>query len=71
MNEIAMHIQKAYEHILQADKLLDGIEEDNRANSALKMFFKEHVISHEAYVEWTKEYLESKRNLILTSEEGL
>jgi hypothetical protein len=58
MNEIAMHIQKAYEHIQQAEKLLNGIEGDGKSISALKIFFKDHVTSHETYVDWTKKYLE-------------
>jgi hypothetical protein len=62
MNEIATHIQKAYEHILQADKLLDNIEGDGKSISALKIFFKDHVSSHETYVDWTKEYLEGGLN---------
>lgn len=59
MNEVAMHIQQAYGHIQQADKLLDSIEGDGKSISALKIFFKDHVSSHETYVDWTKEYLES------------
>ncbi|RXZ78123.1 hypothetical protein EBB07_29150 [Paenibacillaceae bacterium] len=53
---IKNHIQEAYNHILKANELIQQLEREGKSNSALKMFFKDHVLAHETYVSWTEDF---------------